>query len=116
MIAAALHQIAGDFAHGALRQGGRDDRDDDQVGGAEHLLAGFGQAGRAVEDDAVIIAAQAFDQLGQPLLLVHFAEQMIETAQRRVGGDEVQTVAGRLRPRHGRGAGGQQARHASQRG
>ena len=74
MIPAALHQIARHLAHRALRQGGGDDRDDDQVGGAQHLLAGFGEARRAIEDDAVIILAQAVDQLGQPLLLVHLAE------------------------------------------
>ena len=96
MGAAALHQVARDFPHRPLRQGRGDDRDDDDVGGAQHLFAGFGEAGRAIEDDAVIIAAQRFDQPGEPLLLVHLAEEMIEPAQRGVGGDEVQ-------PRHGGG-------------
>jgi len=81
MAAAPLHQIAGHFAHRALRQGGWDHGNDNDVRGAQHLLAGFGQARRTIEDDAVIILAQTFDQLGQPLLLVHFAEQMVQAAQ-----------------------------------
>ena len=74
---------------------GGHDRHHDQVDRAQHLFGRFGQAGRAVEDDALIIV-QPVDQLAEPLLLVDRVEQMIQTAQRIVGTDQREARDGGL--------------------
>ncbi|GAA3249527.1 hypothetical protein GCM10020258_03670 [Sphingomonas yabuuchiae] len=73
----------------AGRERGGHDRHDDQVDGAQHLLGRLGQAGRAVQDHAVIIV-QPVDQLAEPLLLLDRVEQMVQAAQRIIGADQRQ--------------------------
>ena len=84
-----------DLVERALRQRRGDDRDEDDVGGAHHLLAGLGEARRAIEDDAVVALGQRFEQLGEPLLLAEIEQEAIEPAQRRVGGEQVEPVEAR---------------------
>jgi hypothetical protein len=77
----------------ALGEWRGDQGNEDEVGGAQHLLAGIGQAGRCVEDDPVIVLAEPLDQLEQPLLLVEIVQEMVEPAQRSVGRQQVEPRA-----------------------
>ena len=84
-----------DLVERAARQDRGDHRHDRQVGGAQDLVRRVGQAGRAVDDDPVIIADEVRRDLGQPLALAEIVEGIVEVAQRFIGRQHVE--AGRFR-------------------
>lgn len=62
----------------------------DQIGGTEHLIADFAKTGRAVQDNAVIVARKRLQQLTEPLGLVRFGQHPIEMSQRNVRCQQVE--------------------------
>jgi hypothetical protein len=74
---------------GADRQGRRRDGNHDQVNSTENLLADFGQAGRTVEDDSIVVRPQRTQQLAQALRRLFFDKLNVELTQRYVGREQI---------------------------
>ncbi len=81
-----------DLLESPLRKRRGDHRHDDQIGGAHDLLAHLGQARRAIENDPVIIAAEALKQLLQPLFLAEPEKKPVEPAKRGIGREQVEAL------------------------
>ena len=90
LAAAGRVEKADDLVQRAAGERRGNDGDYDEVGGAQHLFAGLGEAGRAVEQDAVVGAAELFDEAREAALLAEPEKEAVEIAQARVGGEEVE--------------------------
>ena len=74
MLAAAPDQRLDQIVERFAGERGGNDRHDEDVGGVQHLLGGFGEAGRAIQDDTLVALLQAFQQTGEALLLAQLEQ------------------------------------------
>ena len=81
-----------DLVERAPGERGGDHRHHRQVGGAQDLVSGVGHAGRAIDDDPIIVAGEVGRDLGQPLALAEVVEGMFEVAQRLIGRQQVEPL------------------------
>jgi hypothetical protein len=69
-----------DIGERAFRQWRRDRRHNHNIGVAQDLLAGLGQAGRTIENDPVIILAHLLEQFAEMPLFIDLEKQPVEAA------------------------------------
>ncbi len=92
MLAAALDEEGREVVQRLLHERRRDHGDDEQVRCVQDLVAGLVEAGRAVEEHAVIMLVEIFDELGEALALAKLDQHALKVAQGRIRRQQVESI------------------------